>query len=795
MPHLDGAAGPAGRALARAAARELARLRRIRGAGRRTTRRIERARLALAVGLLAAALPGGARARTPIFVNPLLPFGLPDVGGHAAVALGDLDGDGDLDALVGDTAGELLYFQNTGSRELPAFASPETNPFGLFDVGDFSAPAFADIDTDGDLDVFAGAALGDIFFFRNTGGAIAPAFDLLGGPALGLTNVGFDAAPAFGDLDGDGDLDAFIGEGASGNVISFENTGTSTSPEFGPPATNPFGLADVGFEASPHFVDLDGDGDLDALVGNDVGDLVFFTNTGTVQAPAFAGAATNPFGLARTDQLTAPAAADLDGDGDEDLLVGTFSGNLVLFSNGGSVRTPAFLGPVPIADVGYVSSPTFGDLDGDGDLDAVFGNSYGQQLFVRNEGTPAQPRFAAPSTGTFGLANVQQLAAPELVDFDGDGDLDSVVGRFVSGTDSDDPVLFRNTGTATSPAFASPVLAFPFIGFEKSAPTFGDVDDDGDLDALVGGLSGDTAFEENTGTATEPAFAGGALNPFGLPVPDTSATPSFADVDGDGDLDYLTGGADGLLTFARNDGSATVPVFNAAAPNPFGPFDVGFDSAPAFADIDADGDPDLFVGANTRGLITFLANLTPLCPEAPEPDCAAFASGSLSVDERREGNEKLALKLAKGPALAQADFGDPTVAGSQAISACIYDFNGKRAGALEVRRAGATCGAKPCWKPLGKPSPDGKGFAYKDPAGGADGVRSLKLAAGAEGRSSLSVAASNRAKKGEREMSAGIAAALSASPQVTVQVHGPGACFEVLLDDVTKQEADRFKAR
>ncbi|HVH06222.1 MAG TPA: hypothetical protein VNE71_09525, partial [Myxococcota bacterium] len=117
-----------GRALVRAARCELTRLRRIRGPGARTARRVARARLALAAGFLGVALGEAARARTPVFVDPLLPFGLTDVGEAASPDFADLDGDGDLDALVGESDGKLLYFTNTGTKALPAFAAPVTSP-------------------------------------------------------------------------------------------------------------------------------------------------------------------------------------------------------------------------------------------------------------------------------------------------------------------------------------------------------------------------------------------------------------------------------------------------------------------------------------------------------------------------------------------------------------------------------------------------------------------------------------------------------------------------------------------
>jgi hypothetical protein len=783
-----------GRALLREASAELARLRRIGGPGRRTRRRIARtqSRLALAAALLAPPLAAPAGARTPGVVNVLEPYGLADVGQHAAPTFVDIDGDGDLDAVVGETNGHFVFFANTGSEGAPAFAAPATDPFGLSGVVAFSRPTFADLDGDGDLDAFVGQSNGVPLLFANTGSANAPAFAVVQVNPFGLSDVGFNAAPTFADLDGDGDLDAFLGE-FYGNTIFFENTGTAQAPTFAPPVTNPFGLADVGGGAVPAFADLDGDGDLDALVGESYGATIFFENTGSATSPAFAPPATNPFGLAGVGDLASPTVADLDGDGDLDVFVGGFDGRTHLFANTGSASAPAFVTPIELApDASGFASPAFVDIDGDGDLDAFVGGYAGSVRFFANTGTVRRPSFAAPQVDPFGLLPADNLASPTFGDLDGDGDPDFLVGGLFGFL-----FAFSNTGSAAVPAFAFVDDQSPF-GLAQvnggATPELVDLDGDGDLDVVTGAYMGETVFFENTGTATEPAFGPPVTNPFGLGDVGGFPAPAFADIEGDGDVDVFVGNVDGDTVFLANDGSPTEPLFVGPATNPFGLARVSSRASPAFADVDGDGDLDAFVGQGT-GEVVFFPNLAPACPAAPEPGCQAFAAGSLVVDERRPGKEKVVAKLTKGPELAQAALPDPTAPGGVDYALCLYDDLGRRAAALSVDRAGESCGRKPCWKPLGKPSPDGKGFAYKDPAGVSDGVRSWRLAGGKAGHTSLAAAASNRAKKGETALPGGIAAALAATDAVTIQVQTDGPCFQTTLSDVRKQESDRFKAR
>ncbi len=174
----------------------------------------------------------------------------------------------------------------------PVFEFVGANPFGLSE----GSPTFIDIDDDEDLDALVGNYDGNTLFFRNIGTASNPFFAASVTNPFGLIDVGFSASPFLVDIDGDDDLDAFVGN-YDGNTLFFRNTGTTSNALFAPPVINPFGLSNVGADAEPTFADIDSDGDWDVFVGNYNGNTLFFENTGTANNPLFAATITNSFGL------------------------------------------------------------------------------------------------------------------------------------------------------------------------------------------------------------------------------------------------------------------------------------------------------------------------------------------------------------------------------------------------------------------------------------------------------------------------------------------------------------------
>jgi hypothetical protein len=373
--------------------------------------------------------------------NPL--DGLPAI--YTVPTLGDVDGDGDLDVVAGTQAGEFIYLENTGTAIAPAFVerTGAANPLNGQDVGSYSFPALGDLDGDGDLDVVAVEGVGGVafFFFEN---AIVQRSPRYFGPVplpFGSADTGFFSSPAAGDLNADGITDFVVSETfGSGAFHYFEGAGPYVVERTG--SANPFNGVNSGGFPLPTLGDLDGDGDLDLVAGDNYGaPLRYYENTGSATQGAFVqrtGSA-NPLNGAVVGR-PGPALGDVDGDGDLDLVVGEFLGNFHYFENTGNAKTPLFVERTGTANplnglavgAGSFSTAALGDVDRDGDLDLMAGDEgLGRFHYYENTGTAIAPAFVertGPANPLDGKS-VGLNSSPSFVDVDRDGDLDVVSGE------------------------------------------------------------------------------------------------------------------------------------------------------------------------------------------------------------------------------------------------------------------------------------------------------------------------------------------------------------------------------
>jgi hypothetical protein len=469
------------------------------------------------------------------------------------------------------------------------------NPFNAFGVGTDAHVALGDLYDNDTLDAVVGAADGTLHFFKNTGTAIAPNFVEQTGAANPFNgiNVGADAAPALADLTGNGRLDLVVGN-SSGGLLYYQNTGTATNPVFTELKGSASPLTGINPQithSAPALADVTGDGLLDLVVGNSSGGLLYFHNTGTATNPVFTprtGAA-NPFDGVNVGANSTPALAALEGTGALDLVVGSSAGTLQYYENTGTATNPDYVqqtgadDPLAGLSVGASAAPALGKLEGNGQFELVVGAADGTLSYFHNitplpavtytELTGAANPFNGFSTGqqpaSVGFSTSGPNALPALGDLYGDGRLDLVLGC-PDGTLQ----FYRNTGTATNPVFTAETgTANPFNGINvgsPAAPALADLSGDGLLDLVVGG-PGHLSYYKNTGTATNPVFTA-AANPFPsfLQLGDPMY-PALGDVQGNGKVDVAVGGfyypdVNSAGHFEvddfQNTGSATSPAFN-----------------------------------------------------------------------------------------------------------------------------------------------------------------------------------------------------------------------------------------
>ncbi|MBC8447193.1 MAG: VCBS repeat-containing protein [Chloroflexi bacterium] len=465
-----------------------------------------------------------------------------------SVAWGDYDGDGDPDLAVGngcdsdDDCYPNRLYRNDGGTLAPIaiWDSAET---------DFTTSvAWGDVDGDGDLDL----AVGNYRYqpnrlYRNDEGTLSTS------EVWSSLEEDYSESVAWGDVDGDGDLDLAVGNVYGYNRLYRNAMGTLN-------ASTSWESAEVGLTESVAWGDYDGDGDLDlAVVNLGASNRLYRNDGGTLNVNAV-------WNSTETDMAYSVAWGDYDGDGDLDLVVGNDGPNR-LYRNDGNVLTASAVWSSAEAD--DTRSIVWGDVDGDGDLDLAAGNLDAPGHLYRNDGG------VLTASAIWTSAEADQTEGVAWGDYDGDGDLDLVAGNWGPNR------LYRNDrGTLTASAVSVSVE-----DDYASSVAWGDYDADGDLDLAVGNhRKPNQLYRNDGGTLTASAV-------WSSVEADPTSSVAWGDVDSDGDLDLVVGNKWSLRDrLYRNDqGTLTANAVWASA-------GAKATESVAWGDVDGDGDLDLAVG-------------------------------------------------------------------------------------------------------------------------------------------------------------------------------------------------------
>lgn len=471
----------------------------------------------------------------------------------------DVDGDGNLDIVrYGD--GVVDWYENkfpeTGFRNGQRLASPP---------GDFSTSvSFADYDADGDLDILATDFLGDRLYLLPRTGLLE-----FGPPQL-LKTIDQIRMVQYIDMDNDGDKDLFFA--AYGTTLTqigyYENTGQPNNYTILHAFTN----ANATSEYNLELADLDNDG-LTDVFSRTTNSISWFKNTGTAFTQTFIPNGSNEYFDA--------AIANLDNDGDVDLVLHTIANDIIKLTfklNDGS-------GSFAAEQIIRQNMPSralidIEDLDNDAKQDLVIAPYYLSEtntvdfLWYKNQGNMTFADMPAIDSGLYRTLEVQAF------DFNNDGYKDILTSSM------SDSAIYHNTGAAD---FQAPYFPISRVLAASSAAA-GDVDGDGDPDVVA------SSAEEGKIFLYRRLADGSYANRVTITQWLTNLKELvLADIDADGHLDIVSisgtsdsGEEDKIVWLKNLDGLGN-----------FGPQNdivIGIYDSPdglTVCDLDGDGDPDI----------------------------------------------------------------------------------------------------------------------------------------------------------------------------------------------------------
>jgi Tol biopolymer transport system component len=343
-------------------------------------------------------------------------------------------------------------------------------------------------------------------------------------------------------------------------------------------------VEDVGYSTGCAWGDYDGDGDLDIFVANYLDDYYLYSNNGDTTFTKETSSAV----VEGDGDTWGSAWGDYDNDGDLDLFVSNYYQNNSLYANNGNGTFTKVTSGAVVEDVEYSYCCAWGDYDNDGNLDLFVTNIDQNNSLYTNNGNGT---FTKVTSGAV-VSDGGDSRGCAWGDYDNNGDLD----LFVSNWGHENNFLYTNNGDGSFTKVTSGAVVSD-AGYSRSCG-WGDYDNDGDLDLFVPNASNDDNFlYTNNGNGTFTKETSGILVEDG----GESYGCSWGDYDNDGDLDLFVSNYGFANFFYSNDGDGSFTKVTSGAV-------VGNDESSrgcASGDYDNDGDLDLFV-ANYHNQNNFL---------------------------------------------------------------------------------------------------------------------------------------------------------------------------------------------
>ena len=350
-----------------------------------------------------------------------------------------------------------------------------------------------------------------------------------------VTDGGHSIGAAFGDYDGDGNLDLLVAnqsDGTSNNSFLYRGNGDGTFTA----QTGSAIYSDGGASVTGSWGDLDNDGDLDLFIVNNDGAGYLYLNNGLSIFTRLTDASGNTFGVANPRSA---GWADVNNDGNLDLFITSEWGNDFLYLGDGTGGFVLQTAGAIVTDMGRSYSIAWADYDNDGDADLFVANRADDPSFefenflYRNDGDGTFTRMTSAIVGSIASDQRSSVTA-SWADYDNDGDLDLFVGNEAGGQGFlKNDYLYINNGDGTfTPATGITPIA---IDIHTSTSNWGDLDNDGDLDLIVGQEGNRIRLFWNNGDGTFAEFI--QITPEGEASGAEAA--ALGDVDNDGDLDLF----------------------------------------------------------------------------------------------------------------------------------------------------------------------------------------------------------------------------------------------------------------